>query len=192
MAKWQTGDDFSAGGKFLDQTGTYHFCITAMDENPQKKDGSLIDNAFFRAHLTALAGTVDGQKDQTVDLCFFYPKPSSKDQGAFATKQIDRFFLSTGIINENLKGQEVDIDLQAAVGRQIIAKLELDQDGKHLRLAYADVFHVDDPAVSAIPKDENALKLLPASQRMIGGKKPAAKPAPQPPMQSQSLDGLDL
>lgn len=190
MVKWRTGSDHSAGSKYLDQPGTYHMIVMGIDENPTKRDGGLIDNAFFRASLTVLAGTVDGQKDKTVDLLFFYPKEGSKDGGAFATKQIDRFFIATGLIQEGQTDTDVDLNLQKACGRQIVAKLELDQDGKHLRLSYADVWHVDDPACKAIPKNEESLRLLPTSQRLVGKK--ASKPKAAAATAKAAVDEFDI
>jgi hypothetical protein len=173
MAKWQTGDDWS-GSSFLDQPGTYHLAITAVDEAPAKRDGSLIDNAFFRMSVAVLAGTVPDQQDKTTDLTFFWPKPSDRDGGKFRTKQIDRCFSAAGLVTEDQKGKEVDIDLQLMVGRQVVAKLDKSQDDKYLQLSFADIYHVDDPAIKGIPKNAEALKLIPASQRRVSANGAAA------------------
>lgn len=175
--KWQSGDDYSSGGNFLSEPGTYHLCITDIDENPTKRDGSLIDNAAFRVGLSVLDGTTEGQKEKTTDLTFFYPKPTDKDEGKFRRKQIDRFFLAAGLLAESDKGAEKEIDLSDAVGRQIVAKLEPSSNGKYLQLAFADVYHVDDPAVKDIPKSAVALRLVPSSQRKVGSQ-PSKKAAP--------------
>ena len=172
--KHTTSGDISTGGSWLAEPGTYHLCITHVEENPTKKDGTLIPNAAFRVDLEALAGTVEGQKGKTIDLILFYPKSDSKDGGAFAKKKIERLFLSTCLATQEqltTPGVELDIDIADMKGRQIVAKFEeeeTDRGKKMLQLAFADIFHVDDPAVAGIPKDAGFLKLIPAALRWVG------------------------
>jgi hypothetical protein len=165
--KHQTGGDFQTGG-FLKEPGTYHFIITGMEETPTKRDGSMIDNAAFRIALEALDGTFAGCKGKTCDMIFFHPKPGGKNDGAFARKKMDRFFLAVGLISDDDKDKEVDIDLNLAVGRQFVAKMELDDDGKFLQLSFADIFHVDDPSVGQVPKCKESLAIIAPSLRRIG------------------------
>lgn len=164
----QTGNDFATGG-FLQEPGTYHFCVIDCTEEVIDAKGSIVDNAAFRASLEVLAGTSPGQEKKTCDMLFFHPKPSDKNEGAFARKKIDRFLLAVGLIEENAKGQGVDIDMTTAIGRQFVAKMEQDEKNpKYLRLSFADIFHVDDEAVKAIPKCEAMLRQIPARLRKIG------------------------
>ena len=159
------------GGSFLDQPGTYHFSVTAMDEQPSGNDGKLIDG--FRVSCAVLAGTTAGQEKKEVDITFFNPKLSDKNNGEFAKKKQARFVLAVGLLDGPRKGGErVTIDLQQAVGRQFIATMEErtftkrdGSQGKSIDLHFADLWHVDDPEAAAYPKNEAALKLLPASLR---------------------------
>jgi hypothetical protein len=167
----QAGEDFSSGS-FLQEPGTYHLCVTEVQENPTNKGGSLIPNAAFRINCEVLAGTVGGQESKTTDLLFFHPKPGDKNGGAFARKKIDRFLLAVGLMDENAKGKNLDINLQQAIGRHFVVKLEMDDDNKFLQIAYSDIFHPDDPSVARIPKSEMAMG-MPGSWRKIGAK-PAA------------------
>ncbi len=169
MAKRQVGGDLS-GSAFAKEPGTYHMIIQGVDDLPTKKDGTPIDNADFRVNFAILAGTVDGQQDKTGELTFFHPKATEKNGGAFTIKKADRMLLAVCMISDEDKGAEVDIDYQDMVGRQFIAKLELSQDEKYLQLSYADVYHVDDPAVAAIPKNQEALKLIEPQFRRIGNR----------------------
>lgn len=174
--KHKTGTDQSVGG-FLREPGTYHFCILDTTENPTNKDGQLIDNAAFRIVCDTLAGTAPGQEQKQCEITFFWPKPADKNEGAFNRKKIDRFLLAVGLMKEEDKDKEIEFDIQKAVGRQFIAKMELDdEEHKYLRLSFAELYHVDDPAVKTIPKDEDALKLIHPSLRKIGAK-PATTPA---------------
>lgn len=185
------GDDFS-GSSFLETPGVYHLVIKDVNDRPTKKGGQLIDNAAFRVDCEVLAGTTEGQEEKSIGITYFYPKSTSKDGGDFATKKIDRFFLAVGVIQEGDQGQDVNIELNDIIGRQFIAKLDYGQDGKHLEVSYTDTWHVDDKAASAFPKEPEALKLLPASQRLVGsrnGQQQPSQPAPQPAAsESESWD----
>ena len=79
---------------------------------------------------------------------------------------LDAVLLAT--IGDDDKEKDLDLDLRQCVGRQFVARMEMDDDGKNLNLAYADIYHVDDPAVKEVPKNEAALKLLPPALRRIG------------------------
>lgn len=174
---YEAGGDLSNGGTWLAEPGTYHLMIVEMQEEPTSKDGNLIPNAAFRVACVVGDGTVAGQKDKTTDITFFQPKASDKNEGAFARKKIDRFFVAVGLATEQqIKDKaKLSIDLQDAVGSQFIAKLEKEKDdSKFLSLSFADIFHVDDAAVAGIPKDKDCLSLIPASQRLIGKQAPAA------------------
>lgn len=180
--KHRTGGDFNTGG-FLSEPGTYHVCVTDATESPTNKSGALIDNAAFRVAVEVLAGTVAGQEHKTQDLLFFHPKATDKNEGAFARKKIDRFLLAVGLVSDEDKDKDLDIDITKCVGRQFVVKLEHDEESqKFLRVAFADIFHVDDAAVKAVPKNEDALRLIPAAMRRIGNqpvkKEKPAKPQP--------------
>lgn len=159
------------GGSFLDQPGTYHFSVTAIDEHPSGNDGKLIDG--FRVSCAVLAGTTNGQEKKEVDITFFNPKLTDKNNGEFAKKKQARFALAVCLLDGPRKGGErVSIDLQQAIGRQFIATMEERKyakrdgsEGKSIDLHFADLWHVDDPEAAAYPKNEAALKLLPASLR---------------------------
>ena len=174
------------GGSFLDQPGTYHFSVTAVDEQPSGNDGKLIDG--FRVSCAVLAGTTNGQEKKEVDITFFNPKLSDvdtmnsmstttkkqrKNNGELAKKKQARFVLAVGLLDGPRKGGErVTIDLQQAIGRQFLATMEErtftkrdGSQGKSIDLHFADLWHVDDPEAAAYPKNDAALKLLPASLR---------------------------
>lgn len=171
-------DDFESGGLWLSEPGTYHCSVSEVNESPTNKDGEPLDG--FKVKLTALAGTVADQKERTVNLLFFNPNMSSKDGGKFARRKQAKFLYATGLLNENQLGQRVEIDLQHALGRQVIATLE--KDGNFLQLSYDNIYHVDDPQASKFPKDEAALRLIPKELRrdpssFKSTRKPDSKPA---------------
>lgn len=167
---YEAGGDLSTGGSWLAEPGTYHLIVESIDEQPTSKDGTLVPNAAFRVNCSVCDGTVGGQRDKTTDITFFRPKATDKNEGAFAKKKIDRFLLAVGLVTEQqvLDKARVSIDLQQAVGRQFIAKLDKEkEDSKFLSLSFADVYHVDDPAVAAIPRSKDHLSMIDAKLRRL-------------------------
>lgn len=154
---------------FLETPGTYHTAVLAVDENPTTKDGQPIDG--FKVHFCALDGTTPGQQKKEFELTFYNPKPTDKKNGEFAKRKQARFAMATGILPQAQPGQRVSINLQDAMGRQLVMELEpridqkTGQPSKFLQLAWANIWHVDDPAVAQVPKDAGALSLLPANLR---------------------------
>ena len=150
----------------------------------------------FRVDFAVLDGTVAGQKDKQFDIMFFKPKLTDKNGGEFAKRKQARFAIATGILPRSEPGKRVTVDLQKANGRQLVVELEHQKDQqtgqptKFVQLAWANIHHVDDPAVAKVPKDATALALLPAELRKNpqdfarqpdgqgNGKSKAAKPAP--------------
>lgn len=192
---YEAGGDLSTGGLWLAEEGTFHLNIVEMQEEPVDKNGNLIPNAAFRVACVVCDGTVAGQQDKTTDITFFRPKSTDKNEGAFAKKKIDRFLVAVGLATEQQikEKAKLSIDLQDAVGSQFIAKLELERDdngqpkSRFLSLSFADIFHVDDPAVAGIPKNKDCLALLPPSQRLVGKtttQAPAKQSTPVAPVTS--------
>ena len=178
------GGDVSTGGNWMSEPGIYHMLVVESTENPTRRDGSPISEAICRVTLSCLAGTVDGQRDKGFDLTFWHGKPGDEKNQAYATKRLDRFFLATGLMTRAEIEQKVskDIELADANGRQLVLELEERESAtgkKFLDLKFAEIYHVDDPAVASVPKDAAALKLISASLRWPGGK-PAGGPASKP------------
>jgi hypothetical protein len=175
---FEAPEKFETGGAYLafGMDGTYHVEITAMDKDPKMSDGSLIPNACLRASLVLLAGTNSVGVKKQFDLVFFRPNyskgPESVDRD---NKKIARFFTSIGLVDPNAptrdaNGQPIKLkipSIQAAVGRQFIIELESDDYGgkKKMRMAWDHCYHVDDPLVSGVPKDEKSLAAYPAQFR---------------------------
>lgn len=188
-------EDIDGQSNFLTEPGTYHAVVIAVDEAPTTKAGVLLEG--FRVEFAVLDGTVAGQKDKQFDILFRLPDLTKSQKSAEMRKrQQARFALATGILSQASPGQRVMVDLQQANGRQLVVELEHQKDmttgepTKFLQLAWANIYHVDDPAVAKVPKDATALSLLPAELRkkpadfarqpagQSNGKAPAAKPAP--------------
>jgi hypothetical protein len=178
---YEAGGDLSTGGQWLSEPGWYHVLVTEIQDPATDAKGVPISNAAFKAVCEVLAGTVDGQRGKSCDICFFNPKPQDKNEGAFAKKKIDRFLLATNHASEqelSTKGFRPNPDLQQMVGRQLVLQLEREGEKKYLSLAFADLYHVDDPAVKAYPKCAESLTMIQPKHRWLNKTAtPAAKPA---------------
>ncbi len=186
-------EDIDGQSNFLTEPGTYHAVVIAVDEAPTSKAGVLLEG--FRVEFAVLDGTVAGQKGKQFDIMFFKPKLTDKNGGEFAKRKQARFAIATGILPRAEPGKRVTVDLQQANGLQLVVELEHQKDmttgepTKFLQLAWANIYHVDDPAVAKVPKDATALSLLPDKLRkkpadfarqpvgQSNGKPPAAKSA---------------
>lgn len=187
------------GGAYLEKPGTYHLAVVNVDENPIDKQGSLLSG--FKIEASVLGGTTEGQQNRTVELMFWNPKPTDKNNGEMAKKKQARFVMAVGLLDGARKpGEKVTIDLQQAKGRQLVATLDhrddkKDSSKKYLDLHFADIWHVDDPEVKDVPKHLDALKLLPASLRRTNVKPtPASQTNNKQQTQTPALDvnSLDL
>lgn len=181
--KWGTGDDQGSGNTRVSKAGDFHMVIEEISEPATKPDGTLIQNSLFGITARVLATNAPGQEDKEWRGVFFQPNLQAKDGGKFDRKKVDRFLLAVGLINPTDKGVDVEIDLDDAVGRQFLIRLEENQtrDGKSVyQMKFADVYHVDDPEAADIPKSNDGLKLIPAELRRMNQKAsrpggPAAK-----------------
>lgn len=161
----ETTEDIGGSGsdQYLNEPGTYHMIVTSVGENEGPK-GNPIDG--FTVGLSVLDGTAKGQKDKSTNLCLFSPDQSKSDKSQeWARKKQTAFVIASGLLDLKKLGGKVQIDLQTAVGRQIIATFESDDSGKYMQLSYANIYHVDDPRAANFPKDKEALAIIPKELR---------------------------
>lgn len=153
----------TGGGNYLREPGTYHLCITEI------KDEAIGQSSGLKVTAEVMAGTVPDQKGKTVTLTFWHPKLNSKDQGAFSRKRQARLLVAANVLKQEQLGQRVSIDLNKAVGQQVIATLDYDskdEEKKYLELNYADIFHIDDPDAAKFPRDDAAIAMIPKANRL--------------------------
>lgn len=194
---YEAGGDASTGASWVSEPGTYHFIVTDVDETPTNKDGQLRPNAAFAVSLSVGDGTVAGQQNKTMNVTFYHPKPDSQDGGAMVRKKMDRLFIACGLVTEEEVKHKVrkNIDLQDLCGRQFIAQLEEDvrQDGKRfLQIRFAEIYHVDDPAMQAIPRNKELLAIIdPKLRRLPGRNGDTLTPPKAPPKQPAAASSVD-
>ena len=154
----------SAGEKYLTEPGTYHCVVVSVDEGKGPK-GNPING--FTAELAVLDGTVAGQKDRETSVTFFSPDASKSEASQeWNRKKQTAFAIATGLLDLAKLGSKVEIDLQEAVGRQLVIQLaHADDDKKFLQINYANIYHVDDPRAEKFPKSKEGLAIVPKELR---------------------------
>lgn len=177
--KHQGGGDTSRGGR-IDKPGFYHCIVERVEDPVLGRDNSMVKNSAFAAILKAFAGTNADQVDRTHREIFFHP------QAGEDTKAMDLFFVACGAMTPQQVRDKVAVDIELVPvenrpdvipieGRQIVVQLVEDRSeknkGKGYLKAWSNFFHVDDPAVSQVPKDPTALGFIPPQLRLIN--KPA-------------------
>jgi len=160
----ETTEDIGGGSsQYLNEPGTYHMIVTSVAENEGPK-GNPIDG--FTVGLSVLDGTSKDQKDKSMNLCLFSPDQSKSDKSRkWARMKQTAFVVASGVLDPAKLGGKVQINLQNAVGRQIVATFEHDDEGKYMQLSYANIYHVDDPRAANFPKDKEALAIIPKDLR---------------------------
>jgi len=170
-------ESYQTGGTFLAEgdDGTYHVEVSAIERDPKNAQGQIIQNAAFKVTFLVLDGTNKHGVGKTGNFILFHPDFSKGEKSVeFARKRIGRFFVATGLRNENDPTRDaagnpikVQVNLQAAVGRQFIVQMETTEYNgrKNFGLSFANMFHVDDPEKSGVPKDSAALANYPAQFR---------------------------
>mgnify|MGYP003349365305 CR=1 FL=1 len=64
---FESPEDFKTGGAFLAEgdDGTYHVEVSAIEKDPKKQDGGLIQNAAFKVTFLVLDGSNKACKART-------------------------------------------------------------------------------------------------------------------------------
>jgi len=81
-------------GRFLREAGTFHFAVTAVDEQPASRKGELLDG--FRVEANVLDGTARAnghcsETDRVAEIMFFHPSLTAKNEGLFARQKQAKF-----------------------------------------------------------------------------------------------------
>lgn len=180
--EFEVSNDFESEGGFLRDKGWYHVIVENVAEGVGPKG-----NAF--EGITLACSVMEGeQKKKSFNHIVGFPKETDKDGGAFRRSIVSRLLLVTNVVNPAARGQKVSIDFQNMMGQQFIVEMveEKDQhDRPVLRVGNGGtaIFHVDDPRVSKVPKNAEALSMIPAQFRHDAKWFEALKPTPKKPAQ---------
>lgn len=154
--------------QFIDQPGWYHLLVNNINEEPQKNNGEVMD--AIRVETVCQAGTNPEQAKKSFSPLLFNPSEGDSDGGEFKSKIHLRLADALCLLPPASAGEEVEIDWQKAKGRQFIAlaKWGKERNGeKFMEIDGAHIYHVDDPDVAKVPKNMQAVNLMPASMRRI-------------------------
>ena len=171
--KIETTETTQGEGGGLREAGTFHCVVNEVREG-ESSGGKAIDG--LTVTLEVLAGTVDGQAGKTHSESFFLPtlQDDEKKKG-MKLRKLTAMAIAGNVLQPENMGKEADIPFDSMVGCQMVVKfdhqMEMDGNGqytiksKYIQVAYSDIFHVDDPAIAAVPKNADALSLFPTEQR---------------------------
>lgn len=200
--KHTTGDQLERNFTRLNKPGTYHLMVTSATETPTKKDGTPLPDGKFQLNVEVLAGTNADEVGKTAPITSFHPSSkTTDDQKARDQMREDRLLLALNMlpptaleyVGDKLqlrKGIDLDIDLSQATGRQFIAKFDsMDKDDKYLKTEWYEAYHVDDPAVAAIPKNTGALGTIRPEWRWMNGRPRGVEAAATPPPAANANQG---
>lgn len=166
---------------FIDKEGQYHLLVNLVDEQPLSKDNAALDGIGLEA--SCIGGNEPSQVKRTFRQTLFNPSENHRDGGEFATRVHLRLADACGLLGNADADEEVEIDWSKAKGAQIVVylKTEIGKDKKErLQIDGAHIYHVDDPEVAHVPKNEQMLKLLPAAMRRKQSAPPADKKSTPP------------
>jgi hypothetical protein len=187
-------EELGGSGNYLSEAGTYHLAINHVWEGTGPKGGVI---QGFSVGLQVLAGTVEDQEKKELNLTFFNPNLNHSEVAQRIRRQQQAAFLiASGLMAPADLGKRVSIDLNKAIGQQVIATFEENEYNGILRLRFSDIFHVDDPRAKNFPKDLDSIAMLPTEKRkgesyfapLKAGKKTAAE---QPVASSMTQSDLD-
>lgn len=196
---FEASEDTTNDAPFLEKPGVYHMSVVHAVENATFRGGDKKGQfrGGFEIEFVVLAGP---EAKKSTRVFFRNPDLSHSDQGAFCRKVQTRALEAIAVLGPQFRGKQVTVTLEGGdgqpcpiAGRQAIVKLEQgkDREGKatkFLDLAGANIWHVDDPEAEQCERNQDALKLLPASLRRSpesfkknGAGAQAAAKSPTPP-----------
>ena len=164
--EFEASEDVGGGsGGFLNEPGTYHLIVDDVLDGKLSNGDSM---KGFTLKLKALAGTVDGQAGNTVNLALFNAKTdvdASENGKLWARRKQTACLIAGNLLTPAQLGQKVSIDIGKLKDQQLVVKFTKDEDKKYLDLSFADIWHVDDPRAEAIPKCAEHLAFIPKTLR---------------------------
>lgn len=144
-----------ASGNTPPLPGQYHVVIKAANGARCKKNGDQFNADIIEYEV--LAGTVPGQEGRAVTQFLWLDDGNETDLHT-------RFALASGLVKPG-QARDVDLDQEAPGLQLIINVVEFNKKdggkGKGIGNYGFDLWGVNDPEVAGVPKDADALALLP-------------------------------
>lgn len=166
--EYDVPEEFNSGGNWHDAPGTFHLCITKIDEGTAPWG----EINGFTVHYEVMEGTDKTQIGRTGHFTLDHAS-TDKDGGKFRRSIQGMFFIASNLVDPSQRGQKITIELDKAVSEQIVVRFvkqkrkeKKDDDGKsYIEHDGAAIFHMDDPRVDTIPKSKEALDLIEPAKR---------------------------
>jgi hypothetical protein len=96
-----------------------------------------------------------------------FDKPEEDKGNVMVRKKQAAFAIACDLIDLSALGKKVQVNLQDAVGAQVVLELEVEsytkrdgKPGKRVQLSWANIFHVDDPRAKGAVMCEKSLKSI--------------------------------
>lgn len=189
-------EEFASERGVISTPGEYHLLIADVNFG-YSLDGETHHGDRIVVKFESLG---ELQKGATTQISLFNVKGSDSEKGSKMKLKKQLFFLvAVGLvsIDQIAEGNVPTFDFdndefrerarQRVTGRHVCAKLVKALDERFMDINYSDIYHIDDPRIVHYSKDEEAIKALPAEQRIdaatfhkliaSGAPKPAAKAA---------------
>ncbi len=178
-------EDVAGENTRLEAEGYFHCFIKDV------KDGQVHYGDEAVEGFSAFFQVVEGEhKDKTLGTTLRDGLASHSDGGDFCRRIQAAFCIAANLLTPSqLNGGQASFDEQNARNQQVIIKVKLgkEKNGKRYHdLDGTHIYHVDDPRVKDVPKNAEALALLPPALRhdeayfeplLPKGRKPAASAA---------------
>jgi hypothetical protein len=196
-----SAEDLGGEANHLEAEGVFHFLVEDIFDGYLSDGKTAIKNGGLGVKLEVLHGEHKGKK---TGITLIDPNTSHKDGGKAAAVKQSAFLIAANVLTfDQINGQMTSYDEQASRGHQIVAELRYPmEDGKkkvndkgksYLELHYSNIYHVDDPRVAKVEKDQAMIGLIDSKNRRDEAyfASVAGKHKPAPPKQTTTSPAFD-
>lgn len=133
----------------LEKRGKYHCLVNSVLDGEDPR-GNPIEG--FTVYFSVLGGS----EDRKEAIQIFFSGGASEYFVSLNKSLQAKFLIATNLVNPAKKGERVLVDLKKAVTSQVIVDFGVyksKKDGNEY-MTVKDIWHVDDPRVADVPKDD--------------------------------------
>jgi hypothetical protein len=188
-------EDIGGESPYLKAPGVYHATVSTVHEESfpnSTRDSGGSEQPIpggFSVNMEVVGGE---QANKRFSLIFWGPKfdrPEDDKGNLWARKKQAAFAIACDLITLDTLGKRAQVNLQDAVGSQVIVELQTEshtgRDGntyEKLVMSWANIFHIDDPRGKDVVRNQKLIDSIPAANRhkpeyfdaLIKGKKQSA------------------
>ena len=173
--EFDTTEDIGGGGG----AGSGNYCKVA---------------GWYHATVATFSPGRSKKGEPIIGFTLWDPKLNASDAGKlWAAKKRTNLLLAVDAMKPSQIGGRVTLgNYEEIVSRQVCLQIDLN-DGGYAELAYADIYHVDDPACEHVPKSAPDLSVIPAELRHAADYfsfRPKSNASPKPELSDDDIAGL--